>query len=99
VEGVDVRDNPEERRYELLVDGSPAGMILYRPRPNALALIHTEVDPSLEGHGLGGQLVAAALDDIRERGLKVVPVCPFVRDFIDEHPEYQDLVLAHGPQR
>jgi predicted GNAT family acetyltransferase len=96
VEGVEVRDNPEERRYELLVHGELAGTILYRPRPGALALIHTEVDPSLEGHGLGGRLVGAALDDIRARGLHVVPICPFVRSYLDEHPEYQDLVTVRG---
>jgi uncharacterized protein len=98
VEGVEVRDNPGERRYELLVDGKPAGTILYRARPGALALIHTEVDPTLEGHGLGGRLVAAALNDIRARGLHVVPICPFVRSYIDEHPAYRDLVGAAGGQ-
>ena len=46
------------------------------------------------GHGLGGTLVRGALDDVRARGGSVVPLCPFVRGWIDRHPEYQDLLSA-----
>lgn len=87
-----VSDNPAELRYELTVDGELAGEIRYRRLPGALALVHTEVDP--KRHGLGTELVRGALDDVRERGLHVVPVCPFVGAFIRRHPEYADLVTA-----
>ena len=87
-----VTDNPAELRYELIVDGGLAGEIRYRKLPGALALVHTEVDP--KRHGLGTEIVRGALDDIRARGLKVVPVCPFVGAFIRRHPEYADLVTA-----
>jgi uncharacterized protein len=93
-ERIEVRDNPTELRYERLVGGELSGTILYRLRPNAIALVHTDVDPRLEGHGLGAQLVAGALADIRSRGLRVIPICPFVRSYIDRHPEWQDLVAA-----
>lgn len=88
---VSVKDNPEELRYELHVDGELAGWIRYGRRPGAVVLIHTDVDPRFEGRGLGGRLVEGALDDLRARGLEVVPVCPFVADFIGRHPEYADL--------
>jgi predicted GNAT family acetyltransferase len=88
-----VRDNPEELRYELVVDGDVVGEILYRRSPGRIALIHTEVSPALEGQGLASRLVAAALDDIRARGSHVVPICPFVRAYIRRHPEYGDLVV------
>ena len=91
---VEVRDNPPELRYELLLDGEVAGVILYRLRPDALVLVHTDVAPQHEGHGLGARLVAGALDDVRARGLRIVPLCPFVRSFLDRHPEYGDLVTA-----
>jgi uncharacterized protein len=87
-----VRDNPDELRYELVVDGDVAGEIRYRLLPDAVALVHTEVAPKLEGSGLGGRLVEGALDDIRARGLHVVVICPFVRAYIRRHPEYADLV-------
>jgi uncharacterized protein len=94
-----VQDNPDEQRYELLVEGSLLGALQYRRRPDAVALIHTEVSPSLEGRGLGARLVAWALDDIRARGLKVVPICPFVRAFIRRHPDYADLVVERARDR
>jgi predicted GNAT family acetyltransferase len=93
---VHVRDNPDAQRYELVVDGDVAGEIRYRLRPDAVALIHTEVSPALEGRGLGGQLVEGALEDLRSRGLQVVPICPFVRSYIQRHPEYGDLVVERA---
>jgi uncharacterized protein len=89
---VSVRDNPEELRYELVVDGAVEGEIRYRRFPDRIVLVHTEVSPALEGQGLASRLVSEALDDIRARGLRVVPVCPFVRGYIQRHPEYDDLV-------
>lgn len=84
-----VVDNPAERRYELLDGDELVGKIDYRMRTSALAFIHTEVEPKRQG--LGGELVKGALDDVRARGLKVVPVCPFVHAYIRRHPEYADL--------
>ena len=92
--GLSVRDNPAERRYELQVDGSVKGEISYRDEPGVITLLHTEVAPELEGHGLGGLLVSGALDDIRARGLHLVPVCPFVVSYLERHPEYADLVRS-----
>lgn len=89
---VAVRDNPEELRYEVVVDGEVAGEIRYRRSPDRIVLVHTEVSPALEGQGLAGRLVAGALDDIGARGLRVVPICPFVLAYIRRHPEYDDLV-------
>jgi uncharacterized protein len=84
---ITVRDNPDELRYELLVDGTMAGEILYRLRSDAVVLVHTEVAPQFEGQGLGGKLVAGALAGIRARGLRPVAVCPFVRAYLQRHPE------------
>jgi uncharacterized protein len=89
---VTVADNPDELRYELRTGGELVGEIRYRREPGMVVLVHTEVDPSAEGTGLGSKLVSGALDDIRARGLRVVPVCPFVRAFIRRHAEYRDLV-------
>jgi predicted GNAT family acetyltransferase len=91
---VTVRDNATELRYEALVDGQLLGLIRYRTEPGLVVLVHTEVEPSAEGTGVGSQLVAGALDDIRRRGLHVVPYCPFVAAYIRHHPEYADLVVT-----
>jgi predicted GNAT family acetyltransferase len=57
-------------------------------------MVHTEVEPEWEGRGVGSELVRGALDDVRARGLKVRPLCPFVRAFIERHSEYLDLVAS-----
>jgi uncharacterized protein len=89
---VAVRDRPTEGLYELLLDGTRAGVLHYLPSRGAVVFVHTEVEPELEGLGLGGRLVAGALEDIRARGLRLVPVCPFVTSYLRRHPEYADLV-------
>src|SRR3954447_8487563 len=89
-----VTDNPSELRYELHVDGELAGQIRYRRQSDAVVLVHTDVEPRFEGHGLGSRLVQGALDDLQARGLAVVPLCPFVADFIGRHREYTDLVTT-----
>ncbi|HEY5941594.1 MAG TPA: GNAT family N-acetyltransferase [Solirubrobacterales bacterium] len=91
-EQVEVADNPDEERYEILVGDQLAGFSQYRRRPTGLAFIHTEIDDRFEGQGLGGRLVSFALDDARSRGLAVLPFCPFVKGYIARHPEYLDLV-------
>lgn len=89
---VNVVDNPDEDRYEIRVGGELAGFSQYRQRRAGLAFVHTEIDDRFEGQGLGGRLVSFALDDARGRGLAVLPFCPFVRSYIERHPEYLDLV-------
>ena len=92
-EKVEVRDNPFEGRYEIRLDGRTAGFTAYESKPNLIAFLHTEVDPSLEGRGLGSRLVGSALDDAREHGLEVLPFCPFVNEFISRHrDEYVGLI-------
>ena len=87
-----VRDNPEELRYDALLDGRRVGLIRYRIEPGVVVLVHTDVDEAVEGTGVGSQLVRGALDDIRARGLRLVPLCPFVAAYLRRHREYADLV-------
>jgi uncharacterized protein len=90
--GVEIRDNPDEERYEATVDGQLAGHSIYRSRPGLIAFVHTEVDEAFEGQGVGSTLVRTELDDARSRGLAVLPFCPFVNAYIERHREYADLV-------
>jgi uncharacterized protein len=89
-----VSDHPERSRYEIEVDGERGGFVQYRRSGHELTLIHTETDPRFRGHGLGGHLIAAVLDEARQQGAAVAPLCPFVRAFIADHPGYLDLVPA-----
>jgi uncharacterized protein len=87
-------DNAEKRRYEAPVGSQVVGVIAYYPEDGRLTLLHTEVDTAFEGKGVASRLVAGALDDIRRRGLLLVPVCPFVRSYLERHPEQGDLVAS-----
>ena len=89
---ITVADNAGEARYEIRLDGAPGGFVTYRLRAGLIELVHTEIDEEFEGRGLGGQLVSFALDDARERGLSVLPFCPFVNDYIQRHRQYVELV-------
>lgn len=97
---ISVFDEPEAGRYVIDADGRPVGLLTYRLKPEGLiALLHAEIDPALERRGLGSKLVAFALEDARGRGLSVLPFCPFVRAYIQEHPEYRDLVAKESRAR
>jgi uncharacterized protein len=87
----EVINNEREHRYELALDGGTA-LALYRLQGDLIAFNHTEVPPALEGKGVGSRLIAGALADVRERGLKVLPHCSFVKHYIEQHPDSQDLL-------
>jgi uncharacterized protein len=89
---IDVHDNPQQLRYDIVVDGKVAGFARYARKGNRIVFLHTEVDDAYEGRGLGSKLAQAALDDARSRGLAVVPLCPFIERYIERHPEYEPLV-------
>lgn len=86
--------NPDASRYEIHVDGERAGLTHYRVTPEALVFDHTEIDDAHEGQGLGGRLARGALDDVRAKGQRVIAECPFMKAWIAQHEDYQDLVLT-----
>lgn len=81
-----------ENQYEIHVDGSRAGFVVAREEGDTIVMPHTEIDEAYEGQGLAKTLVTEALNDIRERGKKIVPHCPYVKRFLEKNPEYADLV-------
>jgi uncharacterized protein len=89
-----VTANDDEGRYEINVDDELAGFTVFTVAGDVATFPHTEIASEFEGQGLGKQLIGGALDDMRSRGLKVVALCPFVREFIEKNPEYQDLLAG-----
>ena len=86
-----VVDAPERQRYEAIRDGAVVGFAAYQKANELIVFTHTEVDPSFEGQGIGGALVRGALDHVRNLGLRVLPICPFVQAWMARHPDYIDL--------
>jgi len=95
-----VSHNPAQSRYEITEDDAVLGIAEYRELSGRIAFTHTETDPERAGQGLAAELVAFALDDVRSRGLAVLPLCPYVRAFVAKHPDrYLDLVPPADRER
>src|SRR5882724_7656821 len=86
-----VSNNSALHRFELAVDGHIAATY-YELAGGVITFVHTEVPPELGGKGIGSKLVRGALDQVRAGGLKVIAQCPFVKAYIEKHPEYADLL-------
>jgi len=87
-----VRHDEEQQRYLLDIDGKTLGVAAYREDGDRLVFSHTEVDPSLEGQGMGSVLIRQSLDDARRRGKRIVPVCGFFAAYVKKHPDWNDIV-------
>ena len=88
-----VVNNPDQSRYEILIDGDLVGVAVYELGENTINFTHTQVETDNREQGLGGTLIRNALDDVRSSSpLRVIATCPFVARWISEHPDYQDLL-------
>ncbi len=79
---------PELGRYEIRSGDELLGFTEYRDRAGRRIFVHTEIAAGHEGRGLATTLIRSALDDTRAARMPVTPRCPFVRAFIERHPEY-----------
>lgn len=87
-----VRHAPDRSRYEIDVDGGPAGFTAYIDRGEQRILFHTEIGEQFGGRGLAGKVVAYALTDTRASGLRIVPVCPYVAKWVTTRHDFDDLL-------
>ena len=87
-------DNPERHRYEAVLDDRVVGISQYSLADDVITFLHTEVDQSAEGKGIGSRLAAGARDVVRQRGLRVVARCPFISAYIRRHGDYADLLTG-----
>ncbi len=94
-EQVVVTRNEDEHRWEARIGGELAGFAAYQLTDELVVFTHTEVEPAFEGKGVGGALARAALDEVAEEGTrKVMPLCPFIKAWIQRHPDYVPLVYG-----
>ena len=83
-----VEDNKAASRYELFEADRLAGFVDYRLAEGSILFTYIEIEPALQGRGLATTLTEAALNDARQRELKISARCPFIVDYLDQHPEY-----------
>lgn len=89
---VKVTDDTENHRYVATIDGKQAGFAVYHLVRGRHLFVHTEVDDSYEGQGVGSALIRGALEDVRDKGGSIVALCPFVKRWLGKHQEFQALV-------
>lgn len=95
-QSIPLTNNEAARQFEINVDGQLA-FLTYHRFPNGIVLLHTEVPPALEGHGIGGRLAQAGLEFARANQLSVIARCPFVTGYIERHPQYTSLLAKSKP--
>ncbi|GGL90431.1 hypothetical protein GCM10009706_31140 [Curtobacterium citreum] len=87
----EVRNDTDAQQYSLVEDGEVIGFAAYEVEGDEIRFTHTEVDPAHRGGGHASILVQHALDDVREGTRRVVPLCSYVKAWIERHPDYQEL--------
>jgi len=94
VEDFAVRNNQEQHRFEIDL-GDAVAVAVYTPMAGKIMFTHTEVPEAHEGKGVGTALIRAGLAHAREKGLSVIPTCPFFASYMKRHAEVQDLLDPH----
>ena len=87
-----VRDNPERHRFEIDLGDGTFAIAEYTLPAGKMMFTHTEVPDAHEGKGIGTMLIRFALDAARERGLKVIPICPFFAGYMQTNADTHDLL-------
>jgi predicted GNAT family acetyltransferase len=92
----EVHRDDARHRYHAEIDGHQAEIRFVPAGDHVLDFQHTQVAPELRGRGVADVLVRHALEDVRSRGERIIPTCPFVKAFVARHPEFRSLVAASG---
>ena len=96
IDSSQVTHDPDDSRFAYRAGGSVAELV-YRLRGERMVLLHTGVPEAMEGHGVGGELVRAAVGYAASQGLTVVPACPFARAWLEQHPDVAAQVPIDAP--
>ena len=95
-----VIDNTDKKRFEIHIDGKIAledyEFFTTSEGEKGIEYKHTEVPEELGGRSIAGYLVKYILDNAAAKNLRVKPTCPYVKSYIDKHPEYQDNSVFHN---
>jgi uncharacterized protein len=89
-----VEHEPEKERFVSRLGSGEAELAYLEREGRVLDLVHTFVPPDGRGKGVGDALVEHAFAYAREHGYRVRPSCPFVRNWVEDHPEQSDVVAA-----
>ena len=91
-ENIALHDNKADNRFEMKFENT-LSLVEYEIDGDIISLLHTEVDPALEGRGAGTAIVEKVLEEIKKRGMQLIPLCPFVVAYIKRHPEWEEIIV------
>lgn len=86
-----ITHNREQQRFELVMDGELC-VLEYRLLGNTMTINHTGVPAALGGRGLAGELTETAFNAARKLGWRIVPACSYSANWIQKHPEFNDVL-------
>ncbi|MBC7937520.1 MAG: N-acetyltransferase [Rhizobacter sp.] len=92
-ENIALHDNKAANRFEMKFEHRDS-LVEYEIDGDIISLLHTEVDPALEGRGAGTAMVEKVLNEIKDRNMQLIPLCPFVVAYIKRHPEWENLIVT-----
>ena len=95
---VTVSDRPEAKRFVAHADGELVGYIEYIPLPGKIIATHTEVLEQYQGQGMGSEIIAGMVAQLRADGRLLQPLCPYVTAWLRRHPNESDVVDPASPQ-
>lgn len=86
---------PDASRYTLRIDGDLVALADYTVNGNSISFPHTYTQPAKRGHGYAAEVVEFAMNDVEANSTrKVVPMCWYVADWFEAHPERAGLLSA-----
>ena len=95
---ITIRNNPARLRFEVLDGDSAVGQAAYVDDGATHRIFyHTVIEDGYGRQGLAGRLVAHALDETVAAGLKIVPVCPYIKKYLGKHPQYDGMIQKPTP--
>jgi len=84
----------KETDHQFYIGESPdnvSAQIEYSINGNVLTILSTDVSASLQGQGIGQQLVTYAVEFARKNHMKIIPICPYAKKQFEKHPEFNDV--------
>lgn len=92
---MEIQHQSDSRRGSFFIEENEkriAEMVYVMAGPAKMIIEHTEVDESLKGKGIGAKLLEKLVDFVREKGIKVIPLCPFAKATFKRRTDLQDVL-------
>ena len=94
---LDITHDADLAVYRAWINSDEVAILTYKIVGHRFVLLSTSVVPGFRKHGVATELITHVLDDIRGSGRTVTIICPAVREFVDHHPQYEDLLDKNRP--